>query len=161
MDFKRVCKTPARVLTLNSCGFFTSTRAFSKGDSLYFPKAHALRYGCRKCGNDWMYISGEWAFRKWHWSKFQWYRPECSGWIQMHFWPLPMHFGREPPFIFRNHMPWGISTYDLGMIGCIFAENGPLKFEWTFKVWVAPYVVLRVNSYVFLTYTRAFSDQEP
>ena len=41
-----------------------------------------------------------------------------------------------------------------------------IRGEWTFKmalnqVWVVPYVVLRVNSYVFLTYTRAFSNQEP
>ena len=32
-----------------------------------------------------------------------------------------------PPSIFRKHIPWDISTEDLGMIWCIFAENGPLK----------------------------------
>ena len=31
------------------------------------------------------------------------------------------------PIIFRTHMPSGISTESLGMIGCIFAENGPLE----------------------------------
>ena len=29
--------------------------------------------------------------------------------------------------IFRKHMPWGIGTESLGLIGCIFAENGPLE----------------------------------
>ena len=29
--------------------------------------------------------------------------------------------------ICRKHMPWGIGTESLGMIGCIFAENGPLE----------------------------------
>ena len=32
-----------------------------------------------------------------------------------------------PPFFFRKHMSWGIGTECLGMIGCIFAENGPLE----------------------------------
>ena len=31
------------------------------------------------------------------------------------------------PTIFQKHMPWGIGTERLGMIGCIFAENGPLE----------------------------------
>ena len=34
---------------------------------------------------------------------------------------------KGPPTIFRKHMPSGISTESLGMIGCIFAENGPLE----------------------------------
>ena len=41
-----------------------------------------------------------------------------------------MHFRRPPPpppTIFRKHMPSGIGTESLGMIGCIFAENGPLE----------------------------------
>ena len=38
-----------------------STRAFSKGPPSFFPEAHALRYGYRKFGNDWIYIRGEWA----------------------------------------------------------------------------------------------------
>ena len=43
----------------------------------HFPKAHALRYGYRKFGNDRMYIRGEWALRRWHRMKFEWYRPRC------------------------------------------------------------------------------------
>ena len=38
-----------------------------------------------------------------------------------------MHFRRRLPTIFRKHMPWSIGTESLGMIGCIFAENGPLE----------------------------------
>ena len=36
-------------------------------------------------------------------------------------------FSKGPPTIFRKHMPWGMGTESLGMIGCIFAENGPLE----------------------------------
>ena len=45
----------------------------------------------------------------------------------MDFWPPSVHFRRGPPTIFWKHMPWGIGTESLGMIGCIFAENGPLE----------------------------------
>ena len=40
---------------------FDPTHAFSKGALHLFPKAHALRYGHRKFGDDRMYIRGEWA----------------------------------------------------------------------------------------------------
>ena len=36
-------------------------------------------------------------------------------------------FSKRAPTIFRKHMHWGIGTESLGMIGCIFAENGPLE----------------------------------
>ena len=36
-------------------------------------------------------------------------------------------FSKGAPTIFRKHMPWGMGTESLGMIGCIFAENGPLE----------------------------------
>ena len=32
-----------------------------------------------------------------------------------------------PPTIFRKHMPSGMGTESLRVIGCIFAENGPLE----------------------------------
>ena len=38
-----------------------------------------------------------------------------------------MHFRRGPHTIFRKYMPSGMGTESLGMIGCIFAENGPLE----------------------------------
>ena len=43
------------------------------------------------------------------------------------FWPRSVHFRRGPPTIFRKHMPSGMGTESLGVIGCIFAENGPLE----------------------------------
>ena len=45
----------------------------------------------------------------------------------MDFLPRCVHFRRGPlPFI-QMHMPAGMGTESLGMIGCIFAENGPLE----------------------------------
>ena len=43
----------------------------------HFPIVHAQRYRHRSFGNDRMYIRGEWALRRWHWIKFQWYRLGC------------------------------------------------------------------------------------
>ena len=40
----------------------------------------------------------------------------------------PIHaFSKKSPTIFTKHMPSGIGTESLGMIGCIFVENGPLE----------------------------------
>ena len=36
-------------------------------------------------------------------------------------------FSKRAPTIFPKHMPSGIGTESLGMIGCIFVENGPLE----------------------------------
>ena len=77
VNFKRGCKKPTGVLMVIWSGFFAHTHAFSKGASHYFQKAHALRYRHRNFGNDQMYIRGEWALRRWHWIKFQWYRLGC------------------------------------------------------------------------------------
>ena len=77
VNFKRVCKKRAGVLMVICSWFWAPKRAFSKGVKHHFPKVYALRYGHRKFGNDWMYIRGEWALRRWHWMKFQWYRLGC------------------------------------------------------------------------------------
>ena len=45
----------------------------------------------------------------------------------MDFRPQSVHFRREPPSIVRKHIPSGMGTESLGVIGCIFAENGPLE----------------------------------
>ena len=62
----QVSVIPAGVLRVISGGFLIPTRTFSKGAPHHFPKAHALRYGHRKFGDDRMYIRGEWALRRWH-----------------------------------------------------------------------------------------------
>ena len=61
-----VSGVPAGVLRVISDGFLAPIRSFSKGAPHHFPKAHALRYGHRKFGSDWMYIRGEWALRRCH-----------------------------------------------------------------------------------------------
>ena len=53
-----------------------------------------------------------------------------------------------------------MGTESLGMIGCIFAENGPLEVALN-QVSVVPAGVLRVISDGFLTPTRAFSKGAP
>ena len=94
-----------------------------EGGPHHFPKAHALRYGHRKFGDDRMYIRGEWALRMWHWIIFQWYRLGCKGWFQIDFWPQPVHFRRDPPPFSESTCPqvwaqtvWGRSgVYSLRM----------------------------------------------
>ena len=77
VNFKRGCKKQTGVLMVIWSGFLAHTRAFSKEAAHHFQKALALRYRHRKFGNDQMYIRGEWALRRWHWIKFQWYRLGC------------------------------------------------------------------------------------
>ena len=74
-----------------------------------------------------MHIRGEMTSGKWTLSGFVRSRPESLWWFEVDFWPLSVHFRRGPPTIFRKHMPSGMGTESLGMIGCIFAENGPLE----------------------------------
>ena len=54
-------------------------------------------------------------------------RLESLWWFEVNFWRIRVHFRRWPSTIFRKHMPSGIGTESLGMIRCIFAENGPLE----------------------------------
>ena len=49
--------------------------------------------------------------------------------------PRSVHFRRGPPTIFREHMPSGMGTESLGMIGRIFAENGPLEGSTESSFW--------------------------
>ena len=43
------------------------------------------------------------------------------------FVPCPCIFARSPPLFLRMHMPSGMGTKSLGIVGCVFAENGPLE----------------------------------
>ena len=72
-----------------------------------------------------MYIRGEWAHRRWHWIKFQRTGWGAKGDFIRYSYLYPYIF--ESSTIFRKHMPSGMGTESLGMIGCIFAENGPLE----------------------------------
>ena len=98
-----------------------------ESEPIPFSKAHALSYTHSKVGNDQMHIRGEMTSGKWTLSGFVRSRLESLWWFEVDFWPLSVHFRRGPPTIFRKHMPSGMGTESLGMIGCIFAENGPLE----------------------------------
>ena len=83
-------------------------------------------YSC-KVGNDQMHIRGEMTSGRLTLSGFVRSRLESLWWFEVDFWPRSVHFRRGPPTIFRKHMPSGMGTESLGVIGCIFAENGPLE----------------------------------
>ena len=93
--------------------------------TLTYSKAHALSYTHSKVGNDQMHIRGELTSGKWTLSGFIRSPPESLWWFDMDFWHICVHFRRRPPNIFQKHMPSGMGTESLGMIGCIFAEMGP------------------------------------
>ena len=109
-------------------------------------KAHTLSYTHSKVGNDQMHIHGEMNSGKWTLSRFvrscrspSWrnelwkvnFKQVCkkpSG-VLMVIWSgfaaLTRAFLKGDPTIHKKHMPSGMGTESLGMIGCIFAENGP------------------------------------
>ena len=58
------------------------------------------------------------------------------------------------------HLPSGMGTESLGIIGCIFAENGPLEGGLN-QVSVVPAGVIRVISDGFFTPTPSFSKEVP
>ena len=127
MALNQVSAVPPGVLRVISDVILTYTRTFSNREPIPFSKAHALRYTHSKVGNDQMHIRGEITSEKLTLSGVVRSRPESLWWFEVDFWPIRVHFRRGPPTIFRKHMPWGIGTESLGMIRCIFAENGPLE----------------------------------
>ena len=52
---------------------------------------------------------------------------DAKGDFRWIFYPNPCIFEGGHPTIFRMHMPSGMGTESWGIIGCIFAENGPLE----------------------------------
>ena len=127
MALNQVSAVPAGVLRVISDVVLTYTRKFSNREPIPFSRAHALRYTHSKVGNDQMHIRGEITAEKLTLSGVLRSRPESLWWFEVDFWPIRVHFRRGPHTIFRKHMPWGIGTESLGMIRCIFAENGPLE----------------------------------
>ena len=127
MALNQVSAVPAGVLRVIPYVIRTYTRTFSNDELLPFSKAHALSYTHSKVGNNQMHIRGEMTSGKWTSSGFVKSRQESLWWFEVDFWPQRMHFRREPPNSFGKHMPSGIRTESVGMIGCIFAENGPLE----------------------------------
>ena len=127
MALNQVSAVPAGVLRVNSDVVLTYTRTFSNREPIPFSRAHALRYTHSKVGNDQMHIRGEITSEKLILSGVVRSRPESLWWFGVDFWPIRVHYRRGPPTIFRKLMHWGIGTESLGMIRCIFAENGPLE----------------------------------
>ena len=127
MALNQVSGVPAGVLRVISCVILTYTRTFSNREPIPFSKAHALSYTHSKVGNDQMHIRGEMTSGKLTLSGFVRSRLESLWWFEVDFWPRSVHFRRGPPTIFRKHMPSGMGTESLRVIGCIFAENGPLE----------------------------------
>ena len=147
---------------------FSGTGWDAKGDFIRFSylyqyifesKTHTLfeitcpELYAQQSRNDQMHIRGEMTSGKWTLSGFVRSRPESLWWFGV-------DFSKGAPTIFRKHISSGMSTESLGMIRCIFAENGPIEggIESSFSV---PAGVLRVISYVILTYTRTFSNRAP
>ena len=81
----------------------------------------------QQVGNDQMHIRGEMTSGKLTLSRFVRSRLESLWWFEVDFLPRSVHFRRRPPTIFRKHMPSGMGTESLRVIGCIFAENWPLE----------------------------------
>ena len=99
VNCKRVCEKPAGVLMVIWSGFLAPIRSFSKGAPHHFPKAHALRYGHRKFGSDWMYIRGEWALEGGIEASFWGTGWGAKGDFRRIFGPDPFIFeGGPPPF---------------------------------------------------------------
>ena len=160
MALNQVSGVPAGVLRVISCVILTYTRTFSNREPIPFSKAHALSYTNSKVGNDQMHIRGEMTSGKWTLSGFVRSRLESLWWFEVDFWPRSVHFRRGAPTIFRKHMPSGMGTESLGMIGCIFAENGPLEGGIESSFWGTGWV-LRVISDGFLAPIRSFSKGAP
>ena len=127
MALNQVSVVPAGVLRVISYIILTYTRTFSNGKPIPYSKTQALSYTHSRVGNDQMHIRGEMTSGKWTLSGFVRSRPESLWWFRVDFWHLRMHFSKGAPTIFRKFDPSGMGTESLGMIGCIFAENGPLE----------------------------------
>ena len=101
-------------------------RAFSKGAPHHFLKAHALRYGHRKFGMIGCIFTENGPLEGGIESSFSstgWGAKGDFRWI----FGTNLCIFEGATTIFRKHMPSGIGTESLGMIGCMFAENGPLE----------------------------------
>ena len=127
MALNQVSGVPVGVLRVISYVILTYTRTFSNWEPIPFSKAHALSYTPQQ--------SWEWS-DAYSWRNDLWkinFKRVCKkpAGVLMVIWSgflAPKRsFSKGAPTIFRKHMPSGMGTENLGMIGCIFAENGPLE----------------------------------
>ena len=123
----QVSVVPAGVLRVISDGFLAPIRVFSKGAPTIFRKHIPSGMGTESLGvigcifaeNGPLECRIESSFSGTGWG--------AKGDFRWIFGPQSVHFRREAPTIFRKHIPSGMGTESLGVIGCIFAENGPLE----------------------------------
>ena len=146
MAFDQVSGVPAGVIRVISDGFVDPVRAFSKSACTISREHVSSGMGTKSLGMIGCIFAENWPLeggiesRFWgtgwgakgdfiHYSYLYPYIFESSTHIffEVDFRPLRVHFRREPATIFRKYMPSGIGTKSLEMIGCIFAENGPLE----------------------------------
>ena len=122
-------KNPLQI-TIRTPAGFSQTRlklTFQRSFLHEYASDHSqlCSYTHSKVGNDQMHIRGEMTSGKLTLSGFVRSRLESLWWFEVDFWPRSVHFRRGPPTIFRKHMPSGMGTESLRVIGCIFAEMGP------------------------------------
>ena len=117
---------PAGVLRVNSGGFWAPTRAFLEGALHHFPKAHTLRYRHRNLGMIGCIFADNGSLESGIESSFSGTGWGAKGDFRWILGPNPCIFGGAL-HRFRKHMPSGMGTESLGMIECIFVENGPLE----------------------------------
>ena len=107
--------------------FYPNPCIFEGPPTHHFPKAHALRYGHRNLGMIRRIFAENGPLEGGIESSFSdtgWGAKGDFRWIFDH--PTRAFPKEPPPTIFRKHMPSGMGTESLGMIGCIFAGiSGP------------------------------------
>ena len=123
----QVSAVPAGVLRVNSGGFLTPIPALSKAASTIFRMHMPSGMGRESLGIIGCIFAENGPLEGGIESSFS-----CTGWgakgdFRWSFWPQSLHFRREPPTIFGMHMPSGMGTESLWIIGCIFILNGPLE----------------------------------
>ena len=127
MALNQVSVVPVGVLRVISGGFFTPTRAFSKGAPTIFRKHMPSGMGTESLGTIKCIFAENGPLEGGIESSFSGTGWGAKGDFRWIFYPHPCIFEGGPPTIFRKHMPSGMGTESLGTIKCIFAENGPLE----------------------------------
>ena len=146
VNFKRASKKPAGVLIVIWSGFLAPTRAFSKEAPTIFRKRMPWGIGTESLGMMGCIFVENGPLESGIESSFSGAGWGAKGDFRWIFYPNLCIFERGPAPFFRMHMPSGMGTESLGMIGCIFAENGSLE-----------YGVLAVISNGFVAPTLAFA----
>ena len=148
------------VLRVISGGFFTPIPAFSKAASnifrMHLPSGMGTEnlgiIGCIFAENGPLEAGIESSFSGTGWG--------AKGDFRWIFTSIPA-FSKAASTILRMHMPSGMGTESLGIIGCIFAENWPLESGIESSFSGTGWGVLRVISGGFLRQSLHFRKRPP